>query len=87
MEHENLQNSDRLMLETYCNLFELDWRGDRTVANREQFLASNPIYHKDQTQVKQTVDAKLVKEMLQRACVPFLPHLTDQLLSAAESHK
>ena len=28
MEHENLAGSDRSMLNTYCKIFELDWRGD-----------------------------------------------------------
>jgi hypothetical protein len=28
MEHPNLNQSDRSTLETFCTLFELDWRGD-----------------------------------------------------------
>ena len=38
MEHPNLHKSDRDLLDTYCKLFELDWRGDKTQAGREQLL-------------------------------------------------
>lgn len=29
MEHDNLSASDKSTMETYCKLFELDWRGDQ----------------------------------------------------------
>lgn len=44
MEHPNLANSDRNLLETYCSIFDLDWRGDQTIKSQEQFLCTNPIY-------------------------------------------
>jgi len=44
LEHENLANSDRFMIDTYCKLFELDWRGDTSLENRESFMLSNPVY-------------------------------------------
>ena len=34
-EHPNLSNSDYNKLCAYCKLFELDWRGDTALANRE----------------------------------------------------
>ena len=54
MEHENLAGSDRSMLDTYCKLFELDWRGDASIDNREQFMLTNPIYmdKNDRTSLK-----------------------------------
>jgi len=44
MEHPSLANSDRHLLETYCFMFELDWRGDKTMQNQDQFLFHNPVY-------------------------------------------
>ena len=41
MEHPNLARSDRSTMETYCTLFELDWKGDKSVDNREKFLLEN----------------------------------------------
>lgn len=32
------------MIDAYCKLFELDWRGDSALENREQFMMSNPVY-------------------------------------------
>lgn len=32
------------MIDTYCRLFELDWRGDSDIDNREQFMMYKPIY-------------------------------------------
>ena len=43
-EHPSLANSDRFMIDAYCKLFELDWRGDSALENREQFMMSNPVY-------------------------------------------
>lgn len=44
MEHPNLANSDKNLLDTYCYLFELDWRGDREMRNQDQFMATHPVY-------------------------------------------
>ena len=44
MEHDNLSRFDRSTLDTYCTIFELDWRGDRNLENKEEFLMTNPIY-------------------------------------------
>jgi hypothetical protein len=35
MEHPNLANSDKNLIDTYCYLFELDWRGDREMRNQD----------------------------------------------------
>ena len=34
MEHPNLLKSDKDQMDLYCRMFELDWRGDRTYANK-----------------------------------------------------
>jgi len=44
MENPNLTRSDRATLDAYCKLFSLDWRGDMTLANRDEFMATHPIY-------------------------------------------
>lgn len=44
MEHPNLANSDRYTMETYCTIFELDWKGDSALENREKFLMETPVY-------------------------------------------
>lgn len=33
MEHPNLQKADKNMLNAYCRMFELDWKGDQTLDN------------------------------------------------------
>lgn len=44
MEHKNLNDVDRNLLEHYCRMFELDWRGDQQFSNKEEMLATNPVY-------------------------------------------
>ena len=44
MEHPNLAKTDRSKLDTFCKMFELDWRGDRSLDNKKEFLSSNPVY-------------------------------------------
>lgn len=44
MEHPNLSRADHANLDAFCKLFNLDWRGDMTLANRDEFMATNPIY-------------------------------------------
>ena len=79
MEHRNLAESDRSMLDTYCKLFELDWRGDASVDNREQFMLTNPIYmnDKDRTSLSTVgvIDNQRVTKEIRQACQPYLPRL------------
>lgn len=44
VEHPNLLHSDTAQIELYCRMFELDWRGDRSYANKQEFMSTNPIY-------------------------------------------
>lgn len=44
MEHPNLLRSDRHILEVYCKMFELDWRGDQTLENATNHMYTHPIY-------------------------------------------
>jgi hypothetical protein len=31
-------------MEAITKMFELDWRGDRTLKNKKEFLATHPLY-------------------------------------------
>ena len=83
MEHKNLQRTDRATLDSFCKMFELDWRGDHSVANREQFMANNPVYlsPQDQPSIPPTDNGK-VTQQLQAACQPYLPGLVQKLKQA-----
>ena len=87
MEHKNLRNSDRSVLETYCTLFKLDWQGDNSLENKEQFLATHPVYVSQRSSYDELITADKVKSMLERACTPFLPELTQKFLAASETEK
>ena len=43
-EHPSLLNSDADQLDLYCRMFELDWRGDSSYKNKQEFMSSHPIY-------------------------------------------
>ena len=43
-EHPNLLKSDADHLDLYCRMFELDWRGDTSNKNKQEFMSSHPIY-------------------------------------------
>lgn len=70
MEHPNLSRADAVNLDSFCKLFHLDWRGDMTVANREEFMATHPIYLniKDQTADPKQMTNESVSLALRRAC-------------------
>lgn len=44
MEHPNISQSDYEKVDTFAKMFELDWRGDRAISNKKEFLSSNPVY-------------------------------------------
>lgn len=92
MEHPNLSSFDRANLDTYCTVFELDWRGDRNIDNREEFMLSNPIYmHRKDWLATNTEhfakykDGEYIKERVRLAHTPFLDELVSNL--QAESKK
>ena len=79
MEHPNLANADRAMMETFCKLFEVDWRGDRAPLNKAEWLATNPVYlhQNDRRNLKsygEVGDFERIS-MLRAACVPFTKNL------------
>jgi hypothetical protein len=83
MEHPNLANSDKNLIDTYCYLFELDWRGDREMRNQDQFMATHPIYVPNSAQ-KPSLDNLSANKMMHNASLPFLPALTNKMFSIAK---
>ena len=82
-EHPNLNRSDRTLLDTYCKMFELDWRGDLTVANKDQFMSTHYIYmnSRDQSslEIVGNIDNKRVTTALRAACQPYLPNIVKKI--------
>jgi len=80
MEHPSLANSDRNTLETYCSLFELDWRGDKSIASQEKILCTNPVYMEPTSDdTPTTIDAAEAIKMLNKAGVEYLGPLTKKM--------
>jgi hypothetical protein len=34
------------LVDSFCEIFEIDWRGDKSIKNKKELLATNPIYLK-----------------------------------------
>lgn len=83
-EHENLLATDRETLRTYCKLFELDWRGDEHIHNRDEFLATHPVYlhSADRACQRVAIDRDQVVNKLKRACQPFVPEVAAKIMGA-----
>ena len=71
------------MLDTYCKLFELDWRGDAALENREQFMMSNPVYlnanDKSSLASHGEITNERVLSQVKQACQPYLPSLLQKM--------
>ena len=81
MEHPNLLKSDKAMIETYCKIFELDWKGVNESILNNEFMSTHPIYLEGQNvKAYGEIDNEKVKEMLKRACAPFVQQAASALL-------
>ena len=82
MDHPSLLKSDRDQLDSFCRMFELDWRGDQTYKGSEEFMFNVPI-HLDGTNIKShgllTQDVMDMK--LRNACVPYVEETAKKLQS------
>lgn len=91
MEHPNLSKSDYAKLDSFCRMFELDWRGDRSLNNKSQFLATNPVYlgEHDQTNFRKYGDIGNfeVTTLLRLACSPFIETITGKMAANIEEKK
>jgi hypothetical protein len=88
MEHPNLSRTDYATLDSFCRMFELDWRGDRSLDNKRQFLATNPVYlgEHDQTNFRKYGDIGNfeVTTLLRLACSPFIGKITGKMAANIE---
>lgn len=86
-EHPNTTKSDYAKLDSFCKLFDLDWRGDRDVKNKKEFLASNPIYltenDRSNFQGYGHIGNSEVTAMLRKACTPFVADLANEVAKRA----
>ena len=89
MEHPNLSKVDYDKLNAFSRMFELDWRGDRSVANKSEFLATNPVYlgKRDHSNLQGYSDLGNFEtiSLLRHACVPFIETLSAKMEQAAAS--
>jgi len=64
------------MLDAYCKMFELDWRGEKQAILNKEFLSSSPI-NIEGTNLKdygELTNEKL-RHMLKKACSPYVPQV------------
>lgn len=91
MEHPNLSQTDYTMMDTYCQMFELDWRGDRAMTNKKEFLATHPIYTAERDRPNFEGYGGLgefeAAALLRQACTPFVADLTAKLMDKAKDRK
>ena len=70
-------------MDAYCKLFELDWRGDVALENRENLLMQSPIYthasDRSGLSHKSQVTNTSVVTHLKQACSPYLPSLLQKM--------
>jgi len=83
MEHPNISMVDYDKMNTFSRMFELDWRGDRSVSNKAQFLATNPVYMSERDASNFGSYEHLgnfeVTSMLRQACAPYLEDLAAKM--------
>ena len=88
MEHPSLSKADFATLDNYCSMFDLDWRGDRSVSNKQEWLSTNPVYlnARDLSSVEGygQVGPFEVTAMMRAACQPYLSELATSLKQASK---
>mmetsp|Transcript_7400 Transcript_7400/g.12498 ORF Transcript_7400/g.12498 Transcript_7400/m.12498 type:complete len:144 (+) Transcript_7400:380-811(+) len=88
MEHPNLPQSDFYKVDAYCKLFQLDWRGDRSLENKKEFMATNPFYLHPRDRPNfvgaTEIKPKSVIHDMKKACIPFIEPLTQRLFQMAD---
>ena len=81
MEHPKLLKTDYQKVNTFAKMFELDWRGDVSIQNKNQFLATNPVYLNQESNFNSygTIGNFEVTKMLQNACAPFVGKIKEEM--------
>jgi len=88
MEHPNLAKADRQKLDTFSRMFELDWRGDRDINNKSEFLATNPVYLAQNDQSNFTRYGAIgnfeATTLLRLACAPFIEDVAQAMIKQGQ---
>lgn len=91
MEHPNLSKADYSKINTFCQMFELDWRGDRAISNKKEFMGSHPIYIAESDSSNYIGYGEIgnfeATAMLRQACVPYVEQLTKKMLKTAQKNR
>ena len=73
--HPNVSVLDKEQLETYSDMFDLQWRDDISKP-----LMINPIYTKDSRKLENDLDEESISEKMRRANIPYLDNLTKRVM-------
>ena len=91
MEHPSLTKTSYELLDLYCKMFELDWRGDRSVNNKKEYMSTNPVYvnTKDGSNFNRygEIGNFEAKAMIRNACIPFMNGLATDLVKAGSKRQ
>ena len=73
--HPNINIMDKEYLESYCKIFELEWK-----ENPDQPLWLSPIYTKDSRVIEDDLNESSVSEKLQKAGIPYISAIKKKIL-------
>lgn len=73
--HPNISVIDKEQLESYSDMFDIDWRDDISKP-----LLASPIYTKDSRKVEDDMDVKSISEKMRNANIPYLEDLKKKVM-------
>lgn len=67
-------------MESFAKIFELDWRGDESYENKQEFLSYRPMYLKgDNIKGYSEMKQEDISKMIKSACSPYLEEVARKL--------
>lgn len=71
-------------MEAYTRMFEVDWKGDRALVNKQEFMMTNPIYLEG-SNLKQfgEITPEVIRDRIQRACASYVEEAASKLIKNA----
>lgn len=73
--HPNLNVMDKEQLESYCNMFEFEWK-----ENPDQPLWLSNIYTKDSRVIEDDLNEATISKKLQKAGIPYISNIKRKIL-------
>lgn len=71
-------------------MFELDWRGDRSLSNKREYMSHSPIYLNEADSTNVIGYGKVgnfeATAMMRYACVPFVEDLSKKIIQSAKKN-